>query len=80
MRCMILQEGAWLAAVGIFIGLAVSLLLTHLVRSMLYRITPYDPLTLSVGVVLLLTVALAASWIPGRRAASVQPMAALRHE
>jgi predicted permease len=79
-RCMILQEGAWLAAVGIFIGLTAALLLTHLVRSMLYSITPYDPLTLSVGVVLLLTVALAASWIPGRRAASVQPMAALRHE
>jgi len=47
---------------------------------MLFGIQPYDPATMAGGVVLLLAVALAASWIPARRAAGVQPMEALRHE
>jgi ABC-type lipoprotein release transport system permease subunit len=47
---------------------------------MLYGIQPYDPATLTGGVLILLAVALAASWIPARRAAGVQPMEVLRHE
>lgn len=47
---------------------------------MLYGIQPWDPSTLAAGVLTLLTVALAASWIPARRAARLQPMDALRHE
>jgi ABC-type lipoprotein release transport system permease subunit len=50
------------------------------VKSMLYGVTPNDPVTLAAGVALLLAIALAATWIPARRAASVQPMEALRHE
>jgi len=61
-------------------GVGGALLLTRLVKSMLYGIEPYDPATMVGGVVLLLAVALAASWIPARRAAGVQPMEALRHE
>ncbi len=79
-RGMILRESAWLAAGGIVAGVGAALLLAGLVKSMLYGIEPYDPLTLSGGVLLLLLVALAASWIPARRAAGVQPMEALRHE
>ena len=79
-REMILRETTWIAGAGIVAGVAVALVLTRLVKSMLYGIQPYDPLTLSAGVGLLLTVALAASWIPARRAASVQPIQALRHE
>jgi predicted permease len=79
-RGMILRETTWLAGAGIVAGVAVALVLTRLVKSMLYGIEPYDPLTLSAGVGLLLTVALVASWIPARRAAGVQPMEALRHE
>jgi ABC-type antimicrobial peptide transport system permease subunit len=70
----------WLAGAGIVAGVAVALVLTRLVKSMLYGIQPYDPLTLSAGVGLLLAVALVASWIPARRAAGVQPIQALRHE
>jgi ABC-type lipoprotein release transport system permease subunit len=55
-------------------------MLTRLVKSMLYGIQPSDALTLAGGVLTLLAVALAASWIPARRAAGVQPMDALRHE
>jgi ABC-type antimicrobial peptide transport system permease subunit len=79
-RGMILRESTGLALAGISVGVAAALLLTRLVKSMLYGIQPYDPLSLSVGVLLLLAVALAAGWIPARRAAGVQPMDALRHE
>jgi ABC-type antimicrobial peptide transport system permease subunit len=66
--------------VGIFAGVGAALLLTRLVKTMLYGIEPYDPVTMAAGVLILLLVALAASWIPARRAANVQPMEALRHE
>jgi len=79
-RGMILGESAWLAAVGIAAGVLVALPLTRLVKSMLYGIEPWDPGTLVGGVLILMVVALAAGWIPARRAARVQPMDALRHE
>jgi predicted permease len=79
-RGMILRESTTLALAGIVAGVAAALLLTHLVKSMLYGIQPWDPPTLAGGVVILMIVALAASWIPARRAARVQPMDALRHE
>jgi len=79
-RGMILRESTWLACAGIVAGVGGALLLTRLVKSMLYGIQPNDPATMAGGVVLLLAVALAASWIPARRAAGVQPMEALRHE
>jgi predicted permease len=79
-RGMILRESTWLAIAGIVTGVGAALGLMRLVKSMLYGIQPYDPLTMLGGVAILLTVALAASWIPARRAAGVQPMEALRHE
>lgn len=79
-RGMILRESTWLAVAGIVVGVGAALLLTRLVKSMLYAIQPYDPTTMTAGVLVLLAVALAASWIPARRAAGVQPMEALRHE
>ena len=79
-RGMILRESTWLAGAGIVVGVVAALGLTRLVKSMLYGIQPYDPPTMLGGVLLLLAVALAASWIPARRAARVQPMDALRHE
>jgi predicted permease len=79
-RGMILRESAWLTAAGIVAGVGAALLPIRLVRSMLYGIQPYDPTTMTVGILVLLAVAMAASWIPARRAARVQPMEALRHE
>lgn len=79
-RRMILRESTWLAVAGIVVGVGATLLLTRLVKSMLYGIQPYDLPTLASGVSILLAVALAASFIPARRAAGVQPMEALRHE
>jgi predicted permease len=79
-RGMILRESGWLAGAGVVVGVAAAMALTRLVKSMLYGVQPTDPATLAAGALLLLAVALAASWIPARRAAGVQPMEALRHE
>jgi ABC-type antimicrobial peptide transport system permease subunit len=79
-RRMILRESTSLAIVGIVAGVGAALELTRLVKTMLYGIQSWDPATMIGGVLTLLAVALAASWIPARRAAGVQPMEALRHE
>jgi predicted permease len=79
-RGMIVRESVWLALAGIAAGVLGVLGCARLVRSMLYGVTPNDPLTIAAGMALLFTVALAATWIPARRAAGVQPMQALRHE
>jgi ABC-type antimicrobial peptide transport system permease subunit len=77
---MVLGEASWLGLLGIGSGLAIALVLTRLVKSLLYGLEPQDPMSLAGGAMLLVLVALAASWIPARRAAGVQPMEALRHE
>lgn len=77
---MVLREASWMSAAGIAIGFTASVMLARLVRSMLYGIAPYDPLTFAGAALLLMLVALGASWIPARRASSVQPVEALRHE
>jgi ABC-type antimicrobial peptide transport system permease subunit len=79
-RRMILRESGWLAGLGAVVGVASALVLARLVKSMLYGIAVWDPITIAAGVLVLLAVALAASWIPARRAAGLQPMEALRHE
>ena len=77
---MILREAVFLAAAGISVGLLASIGLTRYIRSMLYDLTPFDPLTLYGAVLLLLLVVLAAAWLPARRASRLDPMVALRHE
>lgn len=77
---MVLREASWLSAAGVAAGVGASFVLNRLVKSMLYGIAPYDPVTLWGAVLLLLMVALGASWIPARRAARVQPMEALRRD
>ncbi len=79
-RGMILRESVVVTVLGIVIGAAGALALARLIKSMLYGVVPYDPVTLGGGVALLVAVSLAASWIPARRAAGVEPMRALRHE
>ena len=74
---MVLGEASWLGLFGVGSGLAIALALTRLVKSLLYGLQPQDPLSLAGGAMLLVFVALAASWIPARRAAGVQPMEAL---
>ena len=78
--CQVLGEGLKLAITGVVIGLAAAFGLTRLMSSLLYGVSPTDPLTFTAVAALLITVALAACYIPARRAAAVDPMVALRHE
>ena len=77
---MVLMETSWLAIVGVIIGLVAGLGLIRLIRTMLYGLRPFDPVSLVIAGVLLLAVSLFAGFVPARRASKVQPMEALRHE
>jgi predicted permease len=77
-RRMVVRQGLVLAVVGVGIGLGGALALSRLISSLLYGITPYDPLTLGVVTVGLLAVAAVASWLPAMRAARIDPIEALR--
>jgi putative ABC transport system permease protein len=77
---LILGQGAKMALAGVALGIFLALALTHLMSSQLFGITPHDPLTFAGVALILLLVALAACYIPARRAMGVDPMVALRHE
>jgi predicted permease len=77
---MILRETLLLALIGIVAGLAAAAALTRLAATMLYNLKPTDPLTFIAAALLLTLIALASGFHPARRAASVDPMHALRHE
>ena len=76
----VVGEGLRFALIGIGIGIAAGLLLTRLLQSFLYGISASDPLTFIGVTILLLAVALAASFFPARRATRVDPIIALRYE
>jgi putative ABC transport system permease protein len=76
----VVGHGIALAAIGAAIGTAASFGVTRFLGSMLYDVKPSDPLTLVSVTVLLLLVALAACYIPARRATRVDPLVALRYE
>ncbi|HXV62293.1 MAG TPA: ABC transporter permease [Vicinamibacteria bacterium] len=77
---MVLKQAALLALAGVVLGVALALGLTRLMTGLLYGVRPTDPLTFSGIVVVLVSVALVASYAPARRAARVDPMRALRTE
>jgi predicted permease len=76
----VVKNAFYLAAFGIAVGIPAALGITRIIRSILYDIKPYDPLTIVAAAVLLLLVAALAAWIPARRAAKTDPMEALRYE
>jgi len=75
---LVLSEGIALAVAGIAIGLMAAILLTRLMSSMLYRVETLDRTTFFLTPLLLLSVALLASYLPARRATKVEPIEALR--
>jgi len=77
---LVLREGLKLAFIGCVIGLIASLGLTRVIQALLFAVSPSDPFTFAASGLLLLAVTLIACWLPGRRAARVDPMVALRHE
>ena len=77
---LVVGQGMAVAFAGAGLGLVGAFLLTRLMASLLYGVRPGDPLTFAAVAAALLLVALAASWIPARRAARIDPMRALRAE
>ncbi|MGC1658935.1 MAG: ABC transporter permease [Candidatus Acidiferrales bacterium] len=77
---LILGQGTRLALLGLGAGAVAALLLTRLMSSLLYGVSPTDPLTFGAVAILLLGVAMAACYIPARRAMRVDPIVALRYE
>ena len=76
----VLQEGWIMGLTGIAIGIMGSLALGRLIESLLYGVPAADPLTFAIVSAVLIGVTLLAASVPARRAASVNPIAALRHE
>jgi predicted permease len=77
---MVIRRGMVLVLVGCGLGVILALALTRIVSSLLYGITPTDPLTFILTVLLLGAVAFVSCWLPARRAARIDPMTALRYE
>jgi len=79
-RQLILGQGMILASIGLGLGLVIVFILARFLTSMLYGVSPTDPITFIAITFLLAAVALVACYIPARRAARVDPMVALREE
>jgi predicted permease len=77
---MVLGQGLRLAALGIFLGLAVSLLLTRFLRGLLFGVSAMDPLTILAVTAILLLIALAATYFPALKAMHTDPVTAIRSQ
>ncbi len=77
---LVLRETLWMIGIGAAIGLPAAFVLTRLVSSFLFGLTPQDPLSIALATLALVTVTALAGYIPARRATTVDPMIALRYE
>jgi putative ABC transport system permease protein len=77
---LIVGQGLKLGAIGIVVGIVGAALVTPAIRTLLYNVTPTDPISFSGVAAFLLLVAFAASYIPARRAMAVDPIVAIRNE
>jgi predicted permease len=77
-RRMVLEQVAWMAAIGVASGVALAFLIGQARRALLYGLLPTDPLVPAAAVTALLAVVLAAAYLPARRAARIDPVIALR--
>ena len=77
---MVVRSGLVHAVIGSVLGLAAALVGTRALASVLYDVSPGDPVTMGVATLALLAVALFACWLPARRAAAIDPLEAIRYE
>jgi predicted permease len=77
---MILRECILLLVLGLTIGIPVALSSTRILKSQLYELSPLDPMAISIAIVAVAVMTIAAAWLPARRATRINPMQALRTE
>jgi ABC-type antimicrobial peptide transport system permease subunit len=77
---LVVRDVSWLVGIGMSVGLAGALTAARSMRSLLFGIEPWDPLSQTATVAVLVLVAVAAAWIPARRAIRVDPATVLRSE
>jgi putative ABC transport system permease protein len=77
---LMLKEGVRLASMGIVVGIVIAIALSMGLRTYLFGVGPADPLTFAAMVIVVMAITLLTCWIPARRAARVEPLAALRNE
>jgi ABC-type antimicrobial peptide transport system permease subunit len=80
LKAMFVRHGLVLAGIGVVVGLSVAAGVTRLMSTLLYGITPLDPVTYAVVPVIVVIATVLASYVPARRAVSVEPVEALRSE
>jgi ABC-type antimicrobial peptide transport system permease subunit len=78
LRRLVVSEGVKLVSVGVTLGLAGALACTRVLQKLLFELSPTDPVTYGAIVTLLGLATVAASWVPARRASTVDPVVALR--
>lgn len=79
-RGMVVRQAAWLAGLGTVLGVVVALGASRFLASQLFEVEPTDPITVASAAGLLVAVALAAAYVPARRASRLEPMRVLRNE
>jgi putative ABC transport system permease protein len=79
-RHLILRDGLRLAATGVTCGLGMSFALSRVLSGSLFAVSPHDPLVFTSVPLLLILIALAATWLPGRQITRIDPVIALRRE
>jgi predicted permease len=77
---MVMRESFWMLAAGLAVGIPLALLAARPLKSMLYQLSPFDPASFALAIAAMIAVSGCASWLPARRAASIEPMQALRSE
>ena len=77
---MVLRESLWVLLAGLAIGIPLALFAVRPLKAMLYKMSPLDPMSLALALGIMVLVSAIAALVPARRAASVDPMQALRTE
>jgi predicted permease len=77
---MVMREGLWVLLAGLAVGIPLTVLAARPLKSMLYQMSPFDPVSFALAIAAMIVVSACAALLPARRAASIEPMQALRSE
>lgn len=77
---LVMKKTMWMVAIGVTIGLSAALAATRLISSLLFGLTPNDPLTMLAATLMLFVVAGVAGYFPACKASKIEPLVALRYE